>query len=418
MAVDEAFADLWIWDRVGDRLPWYLAVATNRMPAKYLIARRIPCRLEPSADEEVLWSEHEEATRAFLDLWRAVRSGDVRTSEAPPRDPSLLDLSVALVQRMLRRCRFCRWNCRVDRVDGRKRGTCQLDAVSRVSSYFHHRGEELVFRGVSGSGTVFFTSCCFRCQFCQNGDISRDKDNGTPMSPGQLAAIAWDLRTEGAHNINWVGGEPTIHLHTIIEAIARLARGPPGRMELAHARGTKSDDFIARVRRPELASFEGEFNAPMLWNSNMFMSPETIRLLHPLIDAWLPDFKFGNDGCAILLAKTPWYFETVARNHALLGDWGEDVVIRHLVMPGHVECCTRPVLRWIADHMPGTLVNVMDQYHPDSACDSGSDEYDPRYAAMARRPTDEEIRDAYAAARGLGLRFEDVTFEKSVRRRA
>ena len=40
------FSTLWIWDRVGDRLPWYLAVAEDRMPSKYLVARRIPCDLD------------------------------------------------------------------------------------------------------------------------------------------------------------------------------------------------------------------------------------------------------------------------------------------------------------------------------------------------------------------------------------
>jgi putative pyruvate formate lyase activating enzyme len=34
-------------------------------------------------------------------------------------------------------------------------------------------------------------------------------------------------------------------------------------------------------------------------------------------------------------------------------------------MPNHVECCTKPVLRWIAENMPDVPVNVMDQYHPE-----------------------------------------------------
>jgi hypothetical protein len=36
----------------------------------------------------------------------------------------------------------------------------------------------------------------------------------------------------------------------------------------------------------------------------------------------------------------------------LLAEWGEDFTIRHLVMPNHVECCTCPVLDWIAEHVP------------------------------------------------------------------
>ena len=404
------FEDLWVWERVGDRMPWYYDVATNRMPAKYLIARRVPADVDLAATEEELWDAHAAATERFLEAWGAIRRRESRLRDLPRPDASLLDLGVALVRRMLRHCAFCRWNCRVDRAAGARRGTCQLDSASRVSSYFHHIGEELVFRGTRGSGTIFFTSCNLRCAFCQNGDISHDKDNGVPVTADQLAAMAWQLRTEGCHNVNWVGGEPTIHLHTIVEAVARL-RGTPRPEDLAHAEAVKSDRLY--VRRREEGTYEGELNAPMLWNSNFFMSPETMRILRPLVDVWLPDLKFGNDRCAVFLAKTPWYWETVTGNHALVYEWGEDIVIRHLVMPDHVECCTRPVLEWIADHTPGALVNIMGQYHPDDACDPGSGRFDVRYRQLARRPRSDEVREAYDCARSLGLRWEDVTLEKA-----
>ena len=34
--------------------------------------------------------------------------------------------------------------------------------------------------------------------------------------------MIWQLRMEGCHNTNWVGGDPTIHLHTIVQAISML----------------------------------------------------------------------------------------------------------------------------------------------------------------------------------------------------
>jgi putative pyruvate formate lyase activating enzyme len=408
------FAGLWVWDRLRDALPWYYDVARNRMPAKYLIARRVPCGLDlEEAGEGELWSEHARLTERFLALWRGIRERRAGLSDLPAASPSLLDLSVELVQRMVRHCTFCRWNCRVDRVAGTKRGTCQLDSVSRVSTYFHHRGEELIFRGTRGSGTIFFTSCCQRCQFCQNSDISHDRDRGLPMSPRQIAAAAWQLRMEGCHNINWVGGEPTPHLHNIVEAMSLLGSAPPSPEDLDHAERAKADAWDPYPVRASDATYGGELNAPMLWNSNFFMGPEAMRILRPLMDIWLPDFKFGNDTCAVFLSRTPWYVETVAGNHKLVHDWGEDVVIRHLVMPGHVECCTKPVLRWIAENTPRALVNVMDQYHPEYACDPGSPQFDERYRSMARRPHPKEILEAYECAESLGLRFEDVTFEKT-----
>ncbi len=407
-----AFADLWIWDHVEDRLPWYYAVACNRMPAKYLIARRIASDFDPAhATESDLWNEHARLTGEFLRLWREVRYEGVRLTDIPQAETCLLDVGVELARRTLRHCSFCRWNCRVDRIAATKLGTCQLDAVARVSAYFHHPSEELVFRGVHGSGTIFFTSCTGRCVFCQNSDISHDKDNGIHVTPAQLAAMAWQLRTEGAHNINWVGGEPTPNLPTILEAIRLLRGEAPRPGDLAYAENARQDRYRPYGFHADTAFYGDELNAPMLWNSNFFLSETALRLLRPVVDVWLPDFKFGNDRCAITLARTPWYTETVARNHQTVYDWGEDVVIRHLVMPDHVECCTKPVLRWIATHAPQALVNVMDQYRPEYACDPRSPAYDPRYRSMARRPHTRELRDAYATAKELGLRFEETTFE-------
>jgi len=35
--------------------------------------------------------------------------------------------------------------------------------------------------------------------------------------------------------------------------------------------------------------------------------------------------------------------------------------VRHLLMPGHLECCTIPVLRWLAQR-PGLRVSLLNQY--------------------------------------------------------
>ena len=99
-------------------------------------------------------------------------------------------------------------------------------------------------------------------------------------------------------------------------------------------------------------------------------------------------------------------------NVALIAEWGEDFSIRHLVMPNHVECCTYPVLEWIAEHVPAVPVNVMAQFHPDNFCDPASDKYREKYAEIARRPTHAELRASWQRAYELGLKFETTTFER------
>ncbi len=401
----------WRHPDFGAGFGWYRDVAANRKPAKFLIARAIPLAWPLDAPEPDLWRELEVKTAAFLELWRAIREHNAALP--PAATPSLLDLCRELAYRMLAHCNFCRWDCRVDRATGAKLGACKLAADTRVSSYFHHPGEELIYRGRLGSGTIFFTSCNMRCAFCQNGDISTDKDNGEPVTARTLATMAWILRVEGCHNINWVGGDPTIHLHTIVDAISRLPDLEPTEDDLRAALPTKADWRAAFSAERANADYRGAFNAPQLWNSNFFMSTEAMALLRLLMDIWLPDFKFGPGECAKELSRTPWYWETVTANLKLIHGWGEAFTIRHLVMPGHVECCTRPVLEWIAREMPEVPVNVMDQYRPDNFCDPDDPKYKDRYAPIARRPGRGEIQQAYRHARDLGLRFESLSYEKN-----
>ena len=60
-------------------LPWYLAVSINRMPAKYLISKSIPCNTTDLrlASEEELWEKHRNLTETFIETWKRVRSADV-----------------------------------------------------------------------------------------------------------------------------------------------------------------------------------------------------------------------------------------------------------------------------------------------------------------------------------------------------
>ena len=406
------FDELPVW-REPDfrgRMPWYRAVSANRLPAKYLIAARVGagCRLD--APEPELWAAFDAATEKFLCLRDEIRRAP--RALADRAKPSLLDLAAELARRMLTHCNFCKWECGVDRSVGAKLGACKLAAETRVGSWFHHHGEELVYRGRNGSGTIFFTSCNMRCAFCQNGDISTDRLNGAPVTAGMLAAMAWRLRAEGCHNVNWVGGDPAIHLHTIVEAIAQLEELEPRAAQLDAAFATKADGFRHHRLAPEGARYAGRFNVPMLWNSNFYLSDEAMRLLRVLIDVWLPDHKFGPGRCAIELARTPRYWETVNAHLLKLRDWGEDFTIRHLVMPGHVDCCTLPVLEWIAANLPGVPVNVMDQYHPDNYCDPANEKYQERYAPLARRPSPREIGAAYAHAKRLGIAFESMSLER------
>ena len=78
--------------------------------------------------------------------------------------------------------------------------------------------------------------------------------------------------------------------------------------------------------------------------------------------------------------------------YALLDQWRDDFSIRHLVMPNHAECCTYPVLEWIASRLPAAPLNVMAKFHPDNPV---SPKYRDKYAEVVRRPTHAELEGSW-----------------------
>jgi putative pyruvate formate lyase activating enzyme len=82
------------------------------------------------------------------------------------------------------------------------------------------------------------------------------------------------------------------------------------------------------------------------------------------------------------------------------------MIIRHLVLPNHLECDTKPILRWIADNIRDrVLVNIMEQYRPEHKVVLKPE----LYKDIARRPYREEILEAYNYAKQLGIIYEPVS---------
>ncbi|RLE82502.1 MAG: pyruvate formate lyase-activating protein [Thermoprotei archaeon] len=357
---------VWRYEEVRERLEWYKAVMDDKMPAKYLIVKRVPTNLKPStATLEELWKEHERLGKVFMDMWEKIRRRETKLEDYQVPSRSFLDVKIEIVKRLLEECIFCERRCRVNRAKGEK-GACGLDARTRVASWFHHVGEEAP---LVPSGTIFFTGCSFKCVYCQNWDISQHPDNGVEVTPKELASIAEVLRKEGARNINYVGGNPDQQLHTIMESLRYM-----------------------------------DVNVPLLWNSNFYMTEEAMKILIHVIDIWLPDFKYGNNNCALRLSGIPRYFDVATRNLYIASKHG-DMIIRHLVLPGHFECCTKPVLEWIAKHCNRALVNIMSQYRPEYLVEKSPGKWPEIY----RRPTPEEMLRAYDLAEKLGLAYKHVS---------
>ena len=240
----------------------------------------------------------------------------------------------------LAKCEICPFRCKVTRLSGQV-GRCGCGDKIRVAKYQLHYFEEPCISGKSGSGTVFFSNCNFKCIFCQNYKISQE-GKGNEVTIEELANIFLKLQQEGANNINLV--TPTMYTYQIIEAIK-----------------------IARMKG---------LNLPIIYNSNGYENVETLRDLRGYVDVYLPDLKYYADELAIKYSKAPNYFKIATNailemiNQVGLPEFDENgmikkgVIIRHLVLPGHIQN-SKHILKWLKENVEGNAyVSVMAQYFP------------------------------------------------------
>ncbi|MBW2970983.1 hypothetical protein KY320_02375 [Candidatus Woesearchaeota archaeon] len=122
-----------------------------------------------------------------------------------------------------------------------------------------------------------------------------------------------------------------------------------------------------------------------------------MKLLRGLVDLYLSDWKYWDNNCAQRLSDAGDYLRIIKRNHRQASKDAE-LVIRHLVMPNHFECCTRPILEHIAENFgERVVVNIMGQYRPEYKAGKHKD--------INRTLRAVELRKATELAERLGLCF-------------
>ncbi|KAF1810481.1 hypothetical protein P152DRAFT_467860 [Eremomyces bilateralis CBS 781.70] len=241
----------------------------------------------------------------------------------------------------LRNCNLCPRLCGVNRYE--KTGVCLIGAESvKVNVIAPHFGEEPCIQGHNGSGSVFFSGCNLRCVFCQNHDIAHQR-NGFDLTPEELAEWYMKLQEVGkVHNINLVTAE-----HVVPQVV----------LSILHAK-------------------ELGLNLPIIYNTSSFDSLDSIKLLHGLVDIYLPDFKVWSNNTSKRLLKADNYTETAMESikamHESVGDLcftadgiaKKGVLLRHLVMPG-LESEGEEIVRWLAENISKDMyIHIMEQYHP------------------------------------------------------
>ncbi|KAK3398571.1 hypothetical protein B0T20DRAFT_332817, partial [Sordaria brevicollis] len=290
----------------------------------------------------------------------------------------------------LAKCNLCPRKCGVNRYE--KTGWCLIGEKAKVNVIAPHFGEEPCIQGHHGSGSVFFSMCNLRCVFCQNHDISHQR-NGMDLTPEELGDWYIKLQDVGnVHNINLVTPEHVV---------------PQVALSILHARSNG-------------------LRIPIIYNTSSYDSLESLELLDGLIDIYLPDFKVWSPSTSKRLLKADDYAatarESIKAMHAQVGDLcftgdgiaKSGVLVRHLIMPG-LEDESKEIMQWLAKEVSRDLfVNLMEQYRPAAHVGKvntrkhgvnveGDKKEERRYAEINRAVTNEEVETVRKAAEKAGL---------------
>lgn len=269
------------------------------------------------------------------------------------------------------KCTACPRGCGIDR--DTHRGYCGQSNAFRIARAALHMWEEPCISGTQGSGTVFFSGCNLGCVFCQNYRVSH-RGQGNEISAEGLIQKMLALQQTGAHNINLV--TPTHYAEQLVPVLAKV--------------------------KPQL-------HIPIAYNTGGYENPETLDLLAPYVDIWMPDFKFGSAQLAKDYAGAADYPDVAARAIVRMYDiagavqfdeYGlmtRGVLVRHLVLPG----CRKDsiaVLDRLAEIVPvqDIRLSLMSQYTPEFATESP-------FANLHRRVTSFEYNSVMAHAEQLGF---------------
>lgn len=267
-------------------------------------------------------------------------------------------------------CSLCPRKCGAVRDEEHGEGWCGMPSLPVCARASLHRWEEPCLSGETGAGTVFFSGCTLSCVFCQNDPISHGNFGRTITEEGLYAAFE-RLKELGAACIELV--TPTQFSHILARVLERPVPG----------------------------------GLPVVWNSGGYERVETLRALEGKVDVYLPDLKYVTPALAERYSDAADY--PGAAKAAILEmyrqrgpvRWSDGllksgVLIRHLVLPGHLAEAKR-VMDWVADNFPpcAVLFSLLAQYTPVGALDG--------FPELRRPLRPSELRAAREYMENLGL---------------
>jgi putative pyruvate formate lyase activating enzyme len=221
----------------------------------------------------------------------------------------------------MRCCRLCPRECGIDRTAG-VLGYCRVGAKSRC---FRETAINWEDSGISPNHHIYLAGCNLRCASCTVMEWNIEPDSVHETDVDALCEKMLRKKRKRAGMLNILGGEPSVSLYGALEVLAAMAEG-----------------------------------TMVVWHSNMYYGQTVRELLKGIVDVYISDVKCGNAECSSAMVDAKDYFEVVSANIAQAAKDAQ-VMVRHRITPGHVRCCTRPILERIGA-IPGVMFNM--RYNP------------------------------------------------------
>jgi putative pyruvate formate lyase activating enzyme len=272
-------------------------------------------------------------------------------------------------------CAICPRNCHANRLTGRS-GYCKSGAGFSIASICIHMGEEPAISGATGICNIFFSNCNLQCIYCQNHQISDNRIShaGSTMELGEVIRQITTILNQGVNRVGFVSPSHFIpQMKVIINVIHSLGYKPV-----------------------------------WVYNTNGYDRAETLATLEGIIDVYLPDFKYMDTEPGWKYSGARDYPEYASKalkemyrqkGSALITDdentAESGIIVRHLVLPGHVSNSLR-VLRFLAEEIsPKIHVSLMAQYYPTKTVKG--------HPQLGRSITEKEYRQVVDEMENLGM---------------
>lgn len=280
---------------------------------------------------------------------------------------------VKRLEKKLTYCTLCNRRCGVNRLKG-ERGFCGLDAEVYVYNKFIHLGME---RALIPAYTLVVGGCNLRCVFCSEKKLWTNHANNYNLFELINGIQLKEMKLNKIKSICFVGGEPIVNLYGIAKSLANLNL---------------------------------QKNKQIVFDTNLYTSVEVLYLL---IESdtklvYIADFKFGNNRCAKQLSGVNDYIETLTTNLSLLYAQMKNkqcnLIVRHLLLPGHFTCCFLPIVKWISQNIPETQISLFFNYEPIYYDDV-------QHKELFRRITEKEKEKAIEIMEFFSVNYEIPEFE-------